>query len=135
MAITYPNVKCKGSLAHYWKRIDKTELWKCKYCKAVIWLPSNFADATKHDYLVKTIGYEKAYDKAISRRPKVKRALTFLADMAEMRKRGITNKDISKAIVELRAPLTDDTWELRLKPQLYNLIPKIPKNEIIRARR
>lgn len=116
MEIKIPSSSCTNGKAHYWVREDGSELWRCKHCHTVRWFPCTFAKAAEFSSLISQVGVDKAYNTMVHKDRKVLQSLKFVADLMEIRKHGITDKDIANIIVKVGGRLNDDSWEVRFKP-------------------
>lgn len=87
MVVEYPDHRCELSptRAHYYVKLVGS-IWRCHYCWAAVWLPSDWSEATKFSADVGRMGIEVAYQKYLRHRPKTRQLLGKLEDIRLLRK-------------------------------------------------
>lgn len=101
MELKYPNKQCSESPtgAHFFT-ILTGKIWRCKYCWVAMYLPTYWTDADNYGYDIHRMGIEKAYQKLIQNRPKVREMLVKLEEIRLLRK-VMTEKELIVAIAAI----------------------------------
>ena len=58
-----------------------SSIWSCKYCLTVVWRPMDWLDTLSLTAKIRRLGRDKAYEEALSKRPKVKKMLEELNEL------------------------------------------------------
>jgi len=87
MGVKFPEPYCNyhspSGSHHYLKIADN--IWQCKYCWAVMWLPNNWDDCEAFGIDVMRMGIDKAYQKQLRNRPGVRQVLSTLTEISQAR--------------------------------------------------
>ncbi len=103
MELKYPEKRCEDSpnRAHYYRQLVGN-IWRCHYCWAAKWLPNNFIDASKFSNDIGRLGRDRAYEKLLSQRPKIRQMLAKLEEI-RMLKKVMPQKDLMVAMAAIIA--------------------------------
>jgi len=77
LGIKYPSAKCSNSNHHYWIGVT-SEIYRCKFCREVKWMPVGFGALEVLVSRSHNIGKEAAYLEAINSQPGVLDAICVL---------------------------------------------------------
>lgn len=85
--VEFPEPYCEQgpNRAHHFVQIVGN-IWRCKYCWAVKWLPSSISDAVNFSNEIKRFGLEAAYQRLLKHRPRVVEILERMEDFRLLRK-------------------------------------------------
>lgn len=107
LVIEYPATACKDSPvgAHHYIRLPRSSIYRCKYCWAAVWLPTEWNDAIAFDVEVKHYGIQKAYRKRLLKIPKTLSTVEFLMSLRTLRhKDNIDENDILRVVYDILQP-------------------------------
>ena len=135
--IRWPKLECLDSPVgnHHFiaqASISRGNIWVCKYCLAIKWLPQDWYDCFNLSADMMKYGIQKAYWIWLDRRPKLKELLAKLQDIGMLRKK-LSNQRLLEVIVEIvvdhsfeyRKELEDETIPFRRKKIPLETYPDI----------
>lgn len=99
VGISFPALYCDGddgSISHYFTNFT-SEIWRCKKCWAVKWLPAHWRDSERMSYSIRGKGLERTYGLALSHRPEIYRLLVKLDELRAAR-RYLKDEDFVKFV-------------------------------------
>ena len=92
MGIVWPDARCDDSpvsKAHHTiarTQIDGGDIYECKYCHRVKWLPNNMTECVRLGNWLKIYGYNGGYQRILDLHPAAKRLLSKIQDIYYLRK-------------------------------------------------
>lgn len=97
--------------SHCWTNFAD-ELWICKTCTLIVWMPTSFDEARGFSYDIDRLGFKKAYEKALDSRPEIKKALKKLNAAMDLMRHDLAHAS-SAPSSELPIHSTDPVSSLR----------------------
>lgn len=96
LALVHPKATCEASPtgAHYYVKISKNGIFRCKHCWTPCWFPAEFGEAMRYSIRIKTYGLAEAYRRALSKKPKVVEALNYLLYVQKYKNQKIPETEI-----------------------------------------
>lgn len=120
MEVAWPEDRCEvgpNHTHHFFPVV--MSIWRCDHCWAVKWTPFHWADAIKFSASISKMGVELAYRKHLHYKPKTKLILEKLEEIRLLRKAGLDEDVLMKAIA---AVVVDNEPRSEIEPSL----PTVP---------
>ena len=110
LGIVWVDGRCEESpsKAHYYvgrDKIDKGQLFECKHCHSIIWLPMDYESAQKLSTLMILYGESSGYCKMLDRHPAARKIIAKVQDLKYLRK-----LPKEQFLMALAAVMTDNNY-------------------------
>lgn len=112
--VRWPGLECSDSPtgSHYFIAqvgIARGNIWVCKYCLAIRWLPFAWQDCFNLSIDMRKYGIQETYWRWLDKRPKLKELLAKLQDIGILREK-LPNQRLLEVIVGI---IADHSFEYR----------------------